>query len=196
MKQQMRLLISAFVFLWGFSGAAQALNVGVYEMCNGAGATWQQPAVVTAGHTPVILNDLTSADLAGVDVIFVTNCNNSGYDGEYLSRLADIQTAVNAGKILVIHDRHVDGAEGILPGGAAFDVRRDFLAHADINVLDNTTLVTNGPGGIVTDVTLDNGDFVQSWLYRRWFFASYGSQDFELNQCQRDSDVFLPLWCW
>src|SRR5262249_40522975 len=74
----------------------------------------------------------------------------------YLSHLTDIENAVHdGGKTLVIHDRFVDGAETILPGGAGFNIVRNFDDSLNINVLDDTTLVTHGPGGTVDTTTLD-----------------------------------------
>jgi cysteine-rich repeat protein len=153
---------AAFAFLTllcvltGASGA-RAGNVGYYEMCNGQGMSWQVPPITTAGQTPVPLFDLGPSDLAGLDVVFVTNCNNGAYGSEYLSRLSDVQAAVSGGLVLVIHDRHVDGAESILPGGGGFTIVRSFTDAAQVDVLDATTLVTDGPGGIVGNATLDGG---------------------------------------
>lgn len=149
-------LVTLFcVIAW--ASDARAGNVGYYEMCSGHGMSWQVPPITTAGQTPVQLFDLRSSDLAGLDVVFVTNCNNGGYSSEYVSRLSDIQAAVAGGLVLVIHDRYVDGAEGILPGGGGFTIVRDFSDGARVDVLDATTLVTNGPGGVVGNATLDGG---------------------------------------
>jgi hypothetical protein len=131
--------------------------VGYYDMLSGQGVSSQVAAITAAGHTPVQLTDLTTADLSGVDVIDIQNPDNFAYGTEYLSRLASIQNAVSNGKVLVIHDRYVDQAESILPGGGGFNVVRDFSDPADIDVLDNTTLVTNGPGGVINNSTLDGG---------------------------------------
>jgi hypothetical protein len=138
---------------------ARALNVGYYEMCQGQGSSSQVAPITAAGHTPVNLTDLAAADLAGVGVIFVDNCDNLSYGAEYLSRLADIQNAVASGKVLVLHDRYVDPAETILPGGESFDIQRDFANGGDreIDVFDDTTLVTHGPAGVITSTNLDNG---------------------------------------
>lgn len=143
----------------GPPGRAWAASVGYYEMCSGQGNANQATPISAAGHTPVQLFDLAAADLAGVDVAFVTNCNNGAYGAEYLSRLADIQAAVSGGLVLVLHDRYVDAAETILPGGGSFDILRDFADATDIDVRDASTLVTNGPGGVVNDGTLDGGNF-------------------------------------
>jgi hypothetical protein len=158
------LLLSA-AFGLAHASTARALQVGYYEMCQGEGSASQVAPVTTAGHTAVNLTDLTAADLAGIDVLFVDNCDNGSYATEYVDRLADIDAAVAAGMVLMLHDRSVDPAETILPGGAAFDVQRyptfpDPNNEAkDINVLDPSTPMTNGPGGTIDDTTLDNGNF-------------------------------------
>lgn len=111
-------------------------NIGYYDMSFGQGNPNQVAAILASGNTPVQLFNLTAAELAGVQVIDVQNPDNGGYGGEYLSRLTDIQNAVSAGKALVIHDRYVDPAETILPGGAGFNIVRDFSDQANIDVLD------------------------------------------------------------
>lgn len=131
--------------------------VGYYQMDYEEGNFSQEAAILAAGDTPVHLYDLTSADLAGIDVLDVQNGDNGAYWPEYLSRLSDIESAVAGGMVLVIHDRYVDEAESILPGGGSFNIIRDFSDDANIDVLDDTTLVTNGPGGIVDNWTLDGG---------------------------------------
>jgi Thrombospondin type 3 repeat len=150
------LALWAFILTTG-TPTAHALNVGYYEMCSAAGESSQIAPITTAGHTPVLLNDLAAADLSGVDIIFVTNCSNSSYGTEYTSRLSDIASAVGVGKILVLHDRYVEPAETILPGGATFTITRDFADDANIDVLDGSTILTNGPGGVIDNTTLDGG---------------------------------------
>ena len=144
---------------------ARALNVGYYDMCYQQGRPSQATAISNAGHTPVNLTSLTPADLAPVDVIFVDNCDNSTYDQAYVDHVSDIADAVAGGKVLVLHDRYVDLAETILPGGSSFDIERyptfpDPNNEAkDINVLDASTLITNGPAGSIDDSTPDGGNF-------------------------------------
>jgi hypothetical protein len=138
---------------------ARAGDVGYYDMSLGAGSATQVPPILAAGENPVLLTDLTAANLAGIEVLFVQNPDNLGFGAEYLSRLADIQAAVSAGMVLVIHDRFVDGAEAILPGGGAFNVIRCVAFDtANIDILDNTTLVTSGPGGVLDNTSLDGGN--------------------------------------
>src|SRR5687768_5165860 len=69
--------------------------VGYYDMLAGQGVPSQVAPITAAGHTAVLLTDLTAADLAGIDVLFVQNPDNAGYGAEYLSRLDSIQSAVS-----------------------------------------------------------------------------------------------------
>ena len=126
-------------------------------MVVGQGSANQVASIIAAGQTPVLMTDLSAADLVGIDVLYVQNPSNGNYGAEYVSRLADIDAAVTAGMSLIIHDRYVTPAETILPGGAGFNIIRDFTDGASIDILDNTTLVTNGPGGVLNNASLDGG---------------------------------------
>ena len=108
------------------SGAGGVLNIGYYDMGAGEGVAAQIEAIVAAGHNAVQIFDLSAAELAGIDMLLVQNPDNNGYSAEYLAHLADIEAAVNGGLTLIIHDRHVDGAESILPGSAGFNIVRNF----------------------------------------------------------------------
>jgi len=144
---------------------AHALNIGYYELCFGEGQPLQASAITTAGHTPVLLTNLAPADLAPVDIIMIDNCDNGLYAQEFVDHVGDVADAVASGKTLMFHDRYVDIAESVLPGGSTFDIQRhlefpDPLNESrDINVLDGSTLITNGPAGTITDTTLDNGNY-------------------------------------
>ena len=140
------------------STAALAVNVGYYDMIAGQGNATQVPSILIAGETPVLLNDLTAADLAGIDVLYVQNPSNFGFGAEYVSRVPDVEAAVAAGMVLIIHDRRVTAAETILPGGAGFTIVRDFSDNTNIEIIDDTTLVTNGPGGVLDNNSLDGGN--------------------------------------
>lgn len=145
--------------LLALAASAQAANVGYYDMfyLGGQGNPNQVASILAAGHTPVLLTDLSAADLAGIDVLYVQNPSNGSFGGEYIARIPEIEAAVANGMVLIIHDRYVDLAETILPGGAGFDIVRDFSDDANIDILDDTTLVTNGPGGVLDNSSLDGG---------------------------------------
>ncbi|MEZ5934228.1 MAG: PEP-CTERM sorting domain-containing protein [Alphaproteobacteria bacterium] len=132
---------------------AEAVIIGI----TGA-ATTEAASIVTAnGDTPVILATVDAASLAGVDVLWALNESN----GTQLASLvgnADLAAFVNAGGVFLYHDREVDDAETVLPGGAGFNVIRDFSDDANIEIVDSGTLVTNGPAGIISGTDLDGGN--------------------------------------
>lgn len=132
--------------------------VGYYDTYLGQGNPAQATPITAAGQTAVLLTDLTAADLAGVDVLFVQNPDNGGYGGEYINRLPSVRTAVSSGMTLVFHDRRVDNAGAVLPGGTGLTIVRDFSDPSNIDVRDDGTRVTHGPGGTVTNSTLDGGN--------------------------------------
>jgi hypothetical protein len=149
---------SGLTALAGFTDSfPTSLRVGYYEMCNNQGVSTEVPPIMAASETPVLVTDPSAANLRTIKVLFVDNCDNSGYGAGYLSRLSDIAAAVNSGMVLIIHDRCVSGANGILPGGSSFNIVRDFTDSSNIDVRDNTTLVTSGPGGTINNSTLDGG---------------------------------------
>ncbi|MFA5941165.1 MAG: PKD domain-containing protein [Sinimarinibacterium sp.] len=142
---------------WGAPSMVWAANVGYYEMCNGQGASYQVAPINAAGHTPVNVTVPDASQLAGIDVLFVTNCDNGGFGGEYLGNLSSIAAAVhNDGLVLVLHDRYVAGAGAALPGSGGISFVRDFSDHSNID-LRTSNLVTNGPAGTLTDASLDGG---------------------------------------
>jgi hypothetical protein len=130
-----------------------AKQVGYYDMLFGVGQSYQVGSIVAAGATPVLVDDPGAGELGDLNVLMVTNPDNFGFGSGYVNRLADIAAAVQNGMILVIHDRAVTGAEGILPNGAGFSITRE--PTADINIRDNSTVVTSG----LTDASLDGGGF-------------------------------------
>jgi hypothetical protein len=118
-------------------------------------------AVITAsGHTPQQLVNLTAADLAGIDVLWIFNPNNGNPSATILGNLASIDAFVAGGGVLSFHDRNVTqgtaDANTYLPGGAGIS----FTTHLDSNIDIATpgTLVTNGPGGVINNTTLDGGN--------------------------------------
>ena len=146
------------VIVWtlGWLLPAHAAVVAHYEECTGQSEDWSLPAIAAAGQTPKMLTDLTSADLAGVDVLFVTNCSIFTHFDEFKNRLPDIYAAIQNGMVFVIHDREVDLAATILPG-LGKQISFVWNPSTDTQVRDDTTLVTHGPAGTVTDTNLDGG---------------------------------------
>jgi hypothetical protein len=116
--------------------------VGYYDMSAQTGLDYEVPPILAAGGTPVTIDDPSSAALANLNALFVTNPDNSAFGSEYLFRLSDIAAAVQSGLVLVIHDREVGDAATILPAGAGFAISRDFAEGTDINIRDGSTVVT------------------------------------------------------
>jgi len=127
-----------------------------YDTALGMGnAGEQEPPIVTAGHTPVNVATPNAAGLAGCDVLFVQNPNNGLPGAEWFANLADVDAFVMSGGVLIFHDRGVTDSDTYVPGlGPCV---RDFTDEANIQVQNGGTAVTNGPGGIVGDATLDGG---------------------------------------
>jgi hypothetical protein len=141
-----------------FANITFAAKVGYYDLCNGQGYSGQASVIVAAGHTPVNITTLTYSELSAVDALFVTNCSNGDYGSEYLNARSDIFQRVSEGMALSFHDRYVVGAASVIPS-ASISAVREFINGTFIDVLDNTTLVTTGVAGIISNTDLDGGGF-------------------------------------
>ena len=138
-------------------GIGHAGNVGYFDMCGGNQAR-HASAITTAGHTPVAVTTPNAETLAGLDALSVTNCDNGGFSSNYTSHLAEITAAVNGGMVLIVHDRAVTGASGILPGGSGLNaIRNTDSGNADIDFPAGSPIIT-GPGGTLTNASLDGGN--------------------------------------
>ncbi len=161
----------------GSSSSFQPLpgaQVGYYDMSAGQGNSNQVASIQAAGHTAVNITDPTSSQLAGVDVLYAQNPSNGSNGSEYLSRRNDIFNWVAGGGTLIVHDRYVTEGGELVPSCVRFitinipifgqitipvpcNFVRNFDRGADINVQTAST-VSNGPGGVVNNATLDGGN--------------------------------------
>src|SRR5688500_14582162 len=87
------------VVVWGGTADVRAqspIRVGYYDMTNGngAGSPEQIAPIVAAGFTPVLLDDVTWAELTGLHILFVQNPSPNVYNTEYLASRAVIEAAV------------------------------------------------------------------------------------------------------
>lgn len=131
--------------------------VGYYDLSLNQGSSNQVGPITTAGLQAVNVGNLQTADLSQFDVLFVQNPDNGGYSSIFNSNLAKIHQFISNGGVFIFHDRHVSTAANVLPGTPG-SIVRDFSDDRNIDIVDNTTLVTNGPGGILTNSSLDNGN--------------------------------------
>jgi PEP-CTERM motif len=119
-----------------------------------------QAAITAAGHTPVDLPGLSAANLVGIEVLWILNGSNGNPDAEVLGNQAAIGAFVSTGGLLSFHDRNVTqgsvDANEYLPGGSGISFTT--LFSNNINISTSGTLVTSGPGGTITNTTLDNGN--------------------------------------
>lgn len=158
----MRLAASVLVALGGATallmpGTSQAGNIGYFDMCGGNQAA-HAAAITAAGHTPVAITTPDSETLSDLDALSVTNCSNDSFGSSYTSNLAAITAAVNGGMVLIVHDRFVTGAGGILPGGSGLTtVRNADNGNADIDFPVGSPIIS-GPGGVLNNSTLDGGN--------------------------------------
>lgn len=131
---------------------AYAARIGYYFNCDGAGRTLQQGPITTAGHTPINVSTPDSATLSGLDALVVDMdyCSNS----EYIANQSAINTAVNGGLVLIVHDRQVSNVGALLPGGRALVTTN--ANQVDIDFPAGSPLVS-GPGGALSNSSLDNG---------------------------------------
>lgn len=155
----MRLVYSALLaagLAFGATQQAQAVTVGIFSD-NGTAATVANGIATGLGHTGSILSDLSLGSLAGIDVLWLLNSDNDFQLPELTTNAAAVSAFVSGGGFMLYHDRQVDNAENVLPGGGSVDIVRNFDDDANIEVLIVNT-VTNGPGGIVDNDTLDGGN--------------------------------------
>ncbi|RZA20178.1 MAG: hypothetical protein EOP93_06660 [Lysobacteraceae bacterium] len=138
-------------------GTSQAGNVGYYDMSCGGNQAAHAAAITAAGHTPVAVTTPDAGTLSGLDALSVTNCSNGAFGASYTGNLAAITAAVNGGMVLIVHDRFVTGAGSVLPGGSGLSTVREFeLGGADIDFPAGSPIIS-GPGGILTNTSLDGG---------------------------------------
>ncbi len=131
--------------------------VGYYDLSRNTGNANQVESIAITGFDAVDVGDLNNADLEQFNILFVQNPSNGGFSSTYQNNLQKIFDFVENGGVLIFHDRAVSNAQSVLPGqpGQFF---RDFADSRNIEIVDNSTEVTDGPGGIITNASLDNGN--------------------------------------
>ena len=127
--------------------SAEAGNVGYYGSCNGGNPSAQ---IALAGHTAVAVGSLDAATLAPLSALIIANCN-----GATLPAGADLHAAVFAGMDLIVDDWNPNaGTAANLPGSPA--ITFTLAGGADLNLAAGSPIAT-GPGGTLTDTSLDGG---------------------------------------
>jgi len=141
-----------------FSVNAASAQVGYFSDNPGAYPNLVNAIGIAGQGAGVQLNDLTAGDLAGIRVLEILNSNNGGYPAQVTNNLAAISNFVAAGGVLSFSDRGIgNNTQAVIPGAGGINFVRDFSDDATINVINNSTLVTNGPGGVLVSGSLSGG---------------------------------------
>lgn len=129
-------------------------NVGYYEVQAGQGVGTMVSSIVGGGGNPIFLTDLSPTEFATIDVLYAFNASNSAYQTEWLNALADIDTAVQGGLILVFHDNRVTDANTALPGGNAISFTQSFQDNIDFT---RSSVLNGGNAGAMSSSDMDGG---------------------------------------
>ena len=132
---------------------AAAGNVGYFMTQDGTTAAScfggsAASAITAAGHTPVPVSTLDSASLAPLDGLVISQCSTP-YQGS-----AAVDTAVQNG-LRVMIDTQNEPVGTALPGDPAL-VFDGVGSCSDLSITPGAP-VASGPGGTLTDSSLDNG---------------------------------------
>jgi hypothetical protein len=154
----LRTLLAGTALAIGLTSQAHATVFGIFGNDTSPTAISTAAADVTAqGFTPVVLANLTAPSLTGLNVLWILNGDNGAQPPQLLANQVAITSFVSGGGVLVYNDRNVTDAASDVPGGSTIIFIRSL--GTDIDVQNNSTKITNGPGGIITNSTLDGGNF-------------------------------------
>lgn len=139
---------------------SQPLTVGYYDILQNNGRPEQATPITFIGETAVNVGDIDSADLSGLDMLFVQNPISSVPFGPYIdvANLTKVANFVSNGGILIFHDRHADTIESILPGSPGQIVADLGVTRTEFEVIDDLTHLAQGPGGIIDDTNLESAN--------------------------------------
>jgi hypothetical protein len=114
--------------------------------------------ILATGYTPLHIFDLSTQDFSGLRILMIDEVNNFGISSALASNLPAIQSWVNAGGRLVVHDRSAGSISPnpFLLGTPGLGTIRMQGPNVDV-IHPANTLVTAGPFGIVDDLALDGG---------------------------------------
>lgn len=131
---------------------ASATVYGVYGDASAASVL----LIKTRGDTASILGNLSAGSLAGINVLWVLNADNSAQTSALRTYAADIASFVASGGTFAYNDRNVTYAAAAVPGASGIGFVRS--PASNIDVVTSGTVLTNGPGGVINNSTLDGGN--------------------------------------
>ncbi|HWN93701.1 MAG TPA: M36 family metallopeptidase [Methylomirabilota bacterium] len=120
--------------------------------------TGPEAPITLAGFVPLRVADISTYNLDEAGILFLNEVNNGPLTPALQARLPQIQTWVNNGGKLIVHDRatgHLTPNPFLLGFPGIVSTR---FETADIDVIPpGDTLVTDGPFGIINNLNLDGG---------------------------------------
>ncbi|MDE2408498.1 MAG: hypothetical protein KGL91_11640 [Xanthomonadaceae bacterium] len=126
---------------------SQAGVVGEYINPSCGGTENLSVPVTATGHTWVAVGALNTASLQGLNALVLRSCG--GY-----ANTPDVNAAVNAGMALVLDTTSVSATD--LPGPPALAITGNGFCNSNYKLAIASPIAT-GPGGILTDSSLDVG---------------------------------------
>ncbi|MDD2758671.1 MAG: hypothetical protein PHH11_00095 [Methylomonas sp.] len=153
-----KILITGLLFS-SYIASSQATTVGFFSVTTNNNFFINVGQIVSdAGLDFEQLADLNADSLANIDVLWIANRNNLNPIPDINTNYTAISNFVQAGGVLLFQSRLVTDSSS-LPGASGISFVRDLNNNGtDVNVLNNTTTVTNGPAGFIDDTTLDGGN--------------------------------------
>ena len=136
------------------------LTIGYYDTSRNTGQPEQATPITFIGETAVNVGDFATADLGGLDMLFVQNPISAPPGAPYAdaANLAKVESFVSNGGILIFHDRHVNTIENFLPGSPGDLVADSGATRLEFEVIDDLTHLALGPGGIIDDDNLESAN--------------------------------------
>lgn len=157
-------------------------------------------AIIASGNTSTALSGLTAADLVNIQVLWILNGNNDAPNAALTAHAADVAAFVAGGGVLSYHDRYVSENGGlssanntVLPGAGAITFVRDFTT--DTKNIDIVTPgpVTTGPGGTLTDTSLDGGNLSSHGYVLQASIPADGTSVFSRTDPTHIVDFYYPF---
>jgi hypothetical protein len=142
------LTLVAGLAAFGASGASLAGNVGYIGNCYGENLALP---IAASGNTPVAVTTLSAESLSGLTALVVSPCGGFGGGN------AALTTAAANGLVVIVHDNTRSAGALNLPGMSADVGVSDEATNADIDFPVGSPVIT-GPGGTLTNTSLDGGN--------------------------------------
>jgi hypothetical protein len=134
------------------------ISVGYFTDFN-TSDTGPAAPIAANGFTPVQITDITTFNLNTISILLIDGLQNTAPSAALLGQATALSNWVAGGGVIAFHDRNVCLHPPCMPVPGGAGITFTFLTGVNIDVETSTTLVTNGPFGIIGNTTLDGGNF-------------------------------------